>query len=291
MELHQLRYFLAVVREGGFGAAAEAEDVAQPSLSLAIKKLEQSLDAVLFDRLGRGVRLTRAGEALVPRAETILRETRDARKSVESANDPDAGTLIVGAIPTILPYGLGARLGSFRESHPRVALDVRELVTEKLVDALRAGEVDVGILALPLKHDEIVVSELYREPLLVAMPPGHALSEDTPVAMGKLTGERMLLLRGGHCFRDDVLTACHRAKVEFSSVFESDQLASIFSMVASGFGVSLIPGFAAPWALGCTLKPVAPASVRRVGYALAPGHHATPLQKRFITWLRSQKWT
>lgn len=291
MEIHQLRYFLAVVRAGSFGGAAEAEDVSQPSLSQAIKKLELELNVPLFDRLGRSVRLTAYGEALVPRAEAILRETESARQAVEAAHDPEGGTLVVGAIPTLLPYAMAEKLARYRREHPRVSLVVRELITEKLVEALRTGEVDVGVLALPLKHEELVVSELFREPLLVAMPPGHALAEKTPVELGKLTGERLLLLRGGHCFRDDVLTACHRAQMEFESSFESDHLSSIFAMVANGFGVSLIPGLAAPWAVGCKVQPMSPARVRRVGYAQAAGHYQRPVQKKFIAWLRAQKWT
>lgn len=290
MELHQLRYFLAVVRSGGFARAADEEGVAQPSLSQQIKKLESSLGVELFHRLGRSVKLTRYGEALVPHAEAILRNTQEARKAVEAVNRDDAGSLTVGAIPTILPYALVQPFAEFRRQFPKVTLEIRETTTDKLIDGLRAGEIDLAILALPIKQEEIICSELFREPLLAALPARHPLAGQKTIDLAALQHERMLLLREGHCFRDDVLTACSRAKVELNQVFESDHLASLIALVETGFGVSLIPGMAASQASGCALPQVRPAGFRRIGYAQAAGHVATPLQKRFVDWLRRWNW-
>jgi len=290
VELQQLRYFLAVARTGSFVRAAEEEGVAQPSLSMQIKRLEASLKVPLFDRLGRGVKLTRYGEQLRVRAEEILRQVTEAEKQLASLQQPDRGRLTVGVIPTVLPYAMVRPMAVFRAQFPMVDLDIRESTTEKLIEGLRSGQVDLAILALPLKQPEIVCSELFREPLMVAVPMDHPLAGVSALALPQLSAERMLLLREGHCLRDDVLTVCSSAKVQFQQIFESDHLASIFSLVANGFGVSIVPGLSATEALHCKLVPLEPKAVRRIGYAQVRGHHALPVQKRFIEFLRKWKW-
>lgn len=291
MDLHQLRYFLTVARTGSFVRAAEEENVAQPSLSQQIKKLEIALGVPLFDRLGRGVRLTHYGQALVGRAEQILLSVGEAEKELASLQHPDRGRLTVGVIPTVLPYAMAKPMAAFRAQAPLVDLDIRESTTEKLMEGLRTGALDLAVIALPVRQPEIVCSELFREPLLVAVPEGHALASRPRLAVPQLLSERMLLLREGHCLRDDVLTVCSRAKVQFQQVFESDHLTSIFSLVANGFGISIVPALAAAEARGCALIPLEPRGVRKIGYAQVRGHHSLPLQKRFISFLRGYKWS
>lgn len=292
MEIHQLRYFLALARSGSFVRAAEEERVSQPSLSQQIKKLETSLGYPLFDRLGRSVRLTRFGEALQPHAEAVLRNVAEARKALDTVGRPDAGRVVLGAIPTILPYALVEPLAAFRQEYPRVELQVAEQTTENLIEGIRNGVVDVAVLALPIKHPEIVCAELYREPILVALPASHSLATaNEPVPLAALRGERMLMLREGHCLRDQVLTVCTRSRVQFEHMFESDQLTSILAMVASGFGISLVPESATRLAQGCAFLATQPATFRRVGYAQAAGHHAMPVQKRLIQFLRRWTWS
>jgi LysR family transcriptional regulator, hydrogen peroxide-inducible genes activator len=289
MELNQLRYFVVVARTGSFVKAAEECGVAQPSLSQQIKKLETGIGAPLFDRLGRGLKLTRYGEALLPAAQDIIRKTIETGKQMASLQRDDQGKLTIGVIPTILPYSMARPLAAFRDEHKNVELEIQESTTEKLLEGLRAGQIDIAILALPIKQPEIVCSELFREPLMVAVPESHPLSKAKALAVPQLVSERMLLLRDGHCLRDDVLTVCSRARVQFQQVFESDHLASIFALVASGFGVSIVPALSAPNS-GCHLLPLEPASVRRIGYAQVKGHHSLPVQKRFIQFLRKWKW-
>jgi LysR family hydrogen peroxide-inducible transcriptional activator len=286
----QLGYFLSVVREGSFVKAAVERDIAQPSLSQQIKKLEDELGAPLFDRLGRSVKLTPYGKALVPHAEAVVRQIEEARQAIEALRSPTAGSIRVGVLPTILPYAMVAPFAAFQEQNPAVRLEIVENTTERLIEALRLGALDLAILALPLKHPEIVFSELLREPLLAALPPGHPLASESSVAICQLSGERMILLREGHCLRNDVLTTCTRANVEFTQVFESDQLGSIFAMVAAGFGISLVPALAAPQATGCKLLPVKPQAMRRIAYAIAAGHTLVPVQKSFIAFLRKYAW-
>ncbi len=270
--------------------AAVERDIAQPSLSQQIKKLEDELGAPLFDRLGRSVKLTPYGKALVPHAEAVVRQIEEARQAIEALRSPTAGSIRVGVLPTILPYAMVAPFAAFQEQNPAVRLEIVENTTERLIEALRLGALDLAILALPLKHPEIVFSELLREPLLAALPPGHPLASESSVAICQLSGERMILLREGHCLRNDVLTTCTRANVEFTQVFESDQLGSIFAMVAAGFGISLVPALAAPQATGCKLLPVKPQAMRRIAYAIAAGHTLVPVQKSFIAFLRKYAW-
>lgn len=290
MDLQQLRYFLSVARTGSFVRAAEEENVAQPTLSQQVKRLEAALRVPLFDRLGRGVKLTPFGEALEPRAQEILRQVLETEKLLGGMQEADGGRLTVGVIPTVLPYSLAGPLAEFRARYPRVELEVREGTTERLIEGLRVGQVDLAILALPIKQPEIVCSELFREPLLVAIPPEHRLAGEAVLALPQLLGEKMLLLREGHCLREDVLTICSRVKVQFERVFESDHLASIFSLVGNGFGVSIVPERARGAARECRLLPLEPRAVRRIGYAQVRGHHALPVQKRFIEFLRKREW-
>lgn len=290
MELTQLKYFLAVARAGSFVKAAEDLGITQPSLSQQIKKLEQELGAPLFDRLGRVLRLTRYGDELRPRAESILLAANQARQAVEAVHSPDRGRLAIGVIPTILPYAMVEPLSKFRRENPLVEMIVEELTTDKLVDMLRQGLIDVAILVLPIKQEEIVCSELFREPLLAALPCGHRLENSEAVSLAELTQEPMLLLREGHCLREDVLTACTRAKAEFPQSFETDQLSSILALTAAGFGVSLVPALACGMTRGCRFVATKPKAFRRVGYAQAAGHTALPLQKRFVKYLRDYAW-
>jgi LysR family transcriptional regulator, hydrogen peroxide-inducible genes activator len=290
MEILQLRYFLAVARAGSFVKAAEEEGIAQPTLSQQIKKLEAELGVPLFDRLGRSVCLTRYGVELKTQAELISRQLIQASKAVEALKNSNEGTLSVGVIPTVLPYAMVAPLSAFREQFPQVKLDVREMMTEKLIEALRAGELDLAILALPIKHEEIVCSELFREALLVALPGQHPLADRASISLRELEEQPMLLLREGHCLRNEVLTACTRAKSKFSNAFESDQLESIFAMVESGFGLSLVPDMAVRHRSGCCFLPIDSKPVRRIGYALAAGHAELPLQRNFIKFLKKWEW-
>lgn len=290
MDVLQLRYFVAVARAGSFVRAAEEERIAQPSLSQQIKKLEEELGVSLFDRLGRGLKLSPYGERLLPQAEEILAKVEGAKRGVEALKCEDAGQLKVGIIPTLLPYAMVEPLAAFQKKFPLINLVMLEDTTEVLIDLLRRAELDVALLALPIKHDEIVCSELFREPLLAAVPPGHKLAKAEKIQLATLGLERMLLLREGHCLRDDVLTACKKSKAQFQHFFESDHLESILRMVAAGFGVSLVPEKAALGRSDAIFLPFEPKAVRRVGYAFASAHTALPARGTFTKFLKSWNW-
>ncbi len=290
MEAKQLRYFLAVARAGSFVKAAEAEGVAQPSLSQMIKRLEDDLGVPLFDRLGRAVRLTAHGEALLPHAEAVLREMEMARKAVDAGKSPQRGRIRLGVIPTLLPGAAAPAVRDFARQFPAIEVELFEQTTERLIERLRLGDLDLALLALPIKHDEIVCSELFREPLLAAVPPGHEMAGSRSVPLARLKGEKLLLLREGHCLREDVLEACTRARADFETIFESDQLDSLLALVEAGFGVSLVPATAARRNCEGRFLAVEPPAYRRVGYAFTRGHYTLPAQRTFVRFLKQYPW-
>jgi LysR family hydrogen peroxide-inducible transcriptional activator len=290
MDLLQLRYFLAVARAGSFVKAAEEERIAQPSLSQQIKKLEDSLGVSLFDRLGRGLKLSPFGEQLLPKAESILQQLDSARRTIQSLKDESSGQVKIGIIPTLLPYAMVEPLAAFQQQFPAINLVLIEDQTETLINHLRHGELDVALLALPIKHEEIIVAELFKELLLAAVPHGHKLAREQHLQLAKLSPERMLLLREGHCLRDDVLTACNRSKAQFHHFFESDHLESILRLVAANFGVSLVPQKAIAGRADATFLPFEPRAHRRIGYAFSRAHTALPSRKTLLTFLKSWPW-
>lgn len=287
MEIRQLRYFCAIAREGTFVKAAEAEGVSQPSLSQQIRKLEDELGVPLFDRLGRGLKLTSYGLSLYERAQDILRRTAEAEREIQSLSQGVSGTLRVGCIPTILPYFLAPNLSGFNAGYPEADIQIVERRTSRLVEQMQAGELDLAVIALPVEGDDLLVRELFREPLLAALPPSHPLVGRGAVSLTALESEKMLLLREGHCLRNDVLTGCRQSQVRFLNLFESDNLASIFALVSAGAGSSIVPQMAAAAAGGCKLAPIQEPVVRRIGYARVKGHFVSPLQKVFTDWLKT----
>jgi LysR family transcriptional regulator, hydrogen peroxide-inducible genes activator len=244
VELHQLRYFCAVARAGNFTRAAEEQHVAQPSLSQQIRKLEDELGAKLFDRFPRFARLTDFGKAFLPRAHAILRQVGEARTEIQEMSRAEVGTVVVGAIPTIAPYFLGPVLARFLRRHPAVSVRVTEEITPVLLDFLHSGRVDILLLALPVRGEELVSEELFQEPLFAALPEGHRLAARHSVRLAEIRNDPFLLLKDGHCFRENTLAACRRSRVAPNVVFESGQFSTILSMVATGMGVSVVPAMA-----------------------------------------------
>lgn len=288
MEFHQLRYFCSVAQTGSFTRAAEQQNVAQPSLSQQIQKLEEEIGAPLFERLGRGVRLTPCGEDLLPRAQTILREAEDAKRALEVRRGTTAGRLRVGVIPTIMPYWLAPRVNRFLKRCPDVDLLLIENTTARLVESLQSGDLDLALLSLPISNQDLICSELFREPVLLAVPPKHDLAQKPCVDAKELKSERLLILREGHCFRDDAVAVCKRARLQPNVIFESDQFSSIFALVAAGVGVSLVPQMAASAATSCKVVPLGVESYRRVGYAQVKRRFRSPALTAFIDWLKKE---
>jgi LysR family hydrogen peroxide-inducible transcriptional activator len=246
MELHQLRYFVAVAETGSFTRAAEREGVTQPTLSEQIMRLEdrhKGLGKRLFDRLGRKVVLTDAGHELVGRAQAILAAVDEARRAV--MNSAEGGQLRVGAIPTIAPFLLPGTVARVRQSHPAVQLQLKEDLTERLLADLLAGDLDVGVMALPVRDDRLHAERLFSEPLVMALPAAHRLRKKAEVKLGDVVDEPFILLDDMHCFGDQVLSFCRRGGVEPKVVCRGEQIVTLLAMVGAGQGVTVVPEMAA----------------------------------------------
>jgi LysR family hydrogen peroxide-inducible transcriptional activator len=252
MTLTELRYIVAVARERHFGRAAEACFVSQPTLSLAVKKLEEELDVKLFERGGSEVSVTPLGEAIVRQAQVVMEQAAAVKEIAKSGKDPLSGPLKLGIIYTIGPYLLPDLVRQAIERVPQMPLMLQEHFTVKLLDMLRSGEIDCAIMAEPFPDTGLAVAPLYDEPFMVAVPRSHPLAKRKKVSSQELKQETMLLLGTGHCFRDQVLEVCPEF-ARFSSnadgirkSFEGSSLETIKHMVASGMGVTVVPQLSVP---------------------------------------------
>lgn len=244
MELQQLRYFVAVADLKNFTRAAEQCLVAQPSLSQQIAKLERSLGKPLFKRARRGVTLTEAGELLYDQATTILRLVEDARESVKEPAGLE-GRVRIGAIPTIAPYLLPRVLRDFLRQCPQVQIEVHEDLTAQIVKSCTTGDLDVGLVALPIPEGTLHVEVLFREELLVAIPSQHAFSRKKQVSIQQLSREPFVLLSEAHCLGQHVVSFCREKECPPSVACRSTQLLTVQELVGLGHGLSLIPAMAA----------------------------------------------
>ena len=290
MELHQLRYFCAVAETGNFSRAAEQSHISQPSLSQQILKLEEELGARLFDRLGRSVRLTELGKTFLPRARAVLRELEAAKGDVVERKEFVGGPVTVGVIPTIGPYFLPRILTSFSLKFPQVRLTIVEEITPVLLDRLRAGAIDVAILALPIRGHEFETSPLLTERLFAALPKRHRLAKRKALSLKDLRSEPFLLLRDGHCFRDTAVAACDRARLHPQIVFESGQFSSLLSMVGAGMGVSIVPEMAIERNLPCRYVHIADEQAARIiGTVVLRGRSLTRAHFAFLENLQANR--
>jgi LysR family transcriptional regulator, hydrogen peroxide-inducible genes activator len=244
MEMHQLRYVVAVARAGNFSRAAEQCHVSQPSLSQQIQKLEDELGQRLFDRMKHAVKLTPHGEAFLPRAVHILEEADAAKREATDAQHLLRGTLTFGVLPTIAPYLLPKALAVFTKKFPGVEVLVEEDTTARLLALAHRCEIDFALASEPIQDERFEVNELFAEELLLALPPGHRLTRKRAVSATDLEGERLIVMKEGHCLGDQVLGFCDRRDVRPSISFRSAQLETILALVLSGLGISLIPAMA-----------------------------------------------
>jgi len=245
MELRQLRYFVAAAETGSISRAAERCAVAQPTVSQQIRQLERSLGAPLFDRLGRGVALTPAGRALLPRARRILSEVAETKAGLAEDLGAGRGRLVIGAIPTMAPYVLPPAMAALRAAYPECDLSVREDLTERLVDALVANEVDVAVTSAPIEHDLIDLEVVGEEPLLVVVSSEHPLAGGADLSLADLREQPAVSLHGMHCLGRQIAGFCSARRVRPNVVCHTAQLATVLEMVRVGLGVSLAPAMAA----------------------------------------------
>ncbi|UXH78506.1 hydrogen peroxide-inducible genes activator [Roseateles amylovorans] len=273
MTLTELRYIVAVARERHFGRAAEACFVSQPTLSVAIKKLEEELDVKIFERGANEVSMTPLGEDIVRQAQSVIEQASAIKDIAKRGKDPLDGALRLGIIYTIGPYLLPELVKHCIEHYPRMPLMLQENFTQKLLDMLRTGELDCAIMAEPFPDAGLAVAPLYDEPFVVAVPAVHPLAKRSSISAEELKAETMLLLGNGHCFRDHVLEVCPefaRFSTDAEGIrksFEGSSLETIKHMVASGMGVTVVPALSVPAQVQDHLRYIpfeAPAPTRRV---------------------------
>ena len=256
MTLTELRYVVAVARERHFGRAAETCFVSQPTLSVAIKKLEDELGVTLFERGGSEVGVTSIGTQIVEQAKRVLEQSLAIREIAKTGKDPLNEPLRLGVIYTIGPYLLPQLVKRLIADAPQMALILEENYTTRLIDQLRHSEIDAAILALPLPEAGMMIQPLYDEEFIVAVPRDHPWKERGHVTAADLKDENMLLLGAGHCFRDQVLQVCPELEpipvsswahdVGIRRTFEGSSLETIRHMVASGIGVTVLPRTSVP---------------------------------------------
>ncbi len=251
MTLTQLRYIVAVARERHFARAAAACFVSQPTLSVAVKNLEQELGVTLFERGTAEVALTDIGGQIVAQAQRLLEQANAIGELAKQGQDPLTGPLRLGVIYTIGPYLLPPLVPALHKAAPRMPLFVEETFTSRLLELLKQGEIDAAILALPFAEPGIETAPLYDEDFVVVLPAGHAWEKRKTIPAADLKQDTMLLLGAGHCFRDQVLQVCPEIS-RFSTgegmqrTFEGSSLETIRHMVASGIGISVMPASAVP---------------------------------------------
>jgi len=279
--IRQLEYALAVAELRHFGRAARSCHVTQPALSTQIQTLEELLGVRLFERSRRGVLVTAAGEAVLAHARRALRAVDDLVEAASLERAPLSGELRLGVIPTVAPYWLPRWLPGVRRHYAKLRLLLREDQTERLVEGLREGSLDLLLLALPIPGDDLESLALFEEPFVVALPAGHRLTEAAAIAESSLDGESVLLLGDGHCLRDQALAVCRHAGAEEAGV-RATSLNTLVQMVANGLGITLLPVSAVPVELrgmrDIVTRPLVPASQRTIGFVW---RRASPRAREF----------
>lgn len=274
--LRQLQFLTALRAQGSFVAAAEAVGVTQPTLSAGIKELEASLGTVLVERGRSGAALTPAGEQAAERAARALSEVEDLVRAVHDAGKPFAGVFRLGAIPTIAPFLLPRVLPVLKRKFPRLSLQMREDLTSRLVDQLKARTLDAAVIALPYAAPGIATMPVAEDEFLFLCPEGHPLAARNDLSPEHLRGEDVLLLEDGHCLREHALSVCRAPPGKRNADVGATSLHTLVQMVAGGMGVTLLPKLAAEGgaAMGAhvSIRPFAkPIVGRSIGVAWREG--------------------
>ena len=244
ISMKHLRYFKSLTHHRHFGQAAEACSISQPALSLQIKELEEILGTPLVERGARKIHLTSLGEAIMPRIEAIILAVDELKDLARASTSPLLGRLRIGVIPTIAPYFLPAAIRELKKDHPKLDLQPREAITQKLVDDLMEGKLDVAIVALPISNPSLNEITLFDEEFVLVRP---KKDEKKPIPnIEKIQGMKLLLLEEGHCFREQALSFCKISPPRELSTIEGNSLSTLVQMVGADLGVTLIPAMAIP---------------------------------------------
>jgi len=241
MNLRALQYFVKLADLRHFSKAADACFVSQPTLSTQIKKLEEELGVQLVERAPKMIMLTPVGEEIADRARLVLSDIEQIRTVARRSSNPEEGVLRLGLFPTLAPYFLPHVVPTVRERYPSLRLQLAEEKTEDILRMLRQGQLDAGILALPLSGDGMEIEVLFEEPFVLALPADHALAKRSRVSMSDLRGAELLLLEEGHCLRDHALEVCALADAHERVDFHATSMETLRQMVAADVGITLMP--------------------------------------------------
>ena len=250
MTLTELKYIIAVARERHFGRAAEACFISQPSLSVAVRKLEEELGVHIFERRSQEVSLTPVGENIVEQAQKVLDEVRRIEELAVQGKDPLCGPLRLGAIFTISPYLMPGLVHKMLHLAPKMPLILSENYTVNLLEQLRSGDIDVAIMALPINEPGLMFMPLYDEDFVVAVPHDNPWAQRTEIHPDEVRSGKLLLLGKGHCLRDQILEACPESvprkngATAIQKTVEGSSLLTIHHMVAQGLGITVLPSSA-----------------------------------------------
>lgn len=244
MNLRDLTYFVKLAELGHFGRASEACNVSQPTLSMQLKKLEQTLGVALFERTRHKVLPTEAGLRLLVKARAILQLAEEMTAISKANADPLAGEMTLGVFPTLAPYLLPLAMPAIKKRLPGLSVRLLEEKTADLLEKLEAGKLDCALLALPVTHPGIEAQPIFSEPFLFACPPSHPLAQKKRLNLSDLDGHNLLLLDEGHCLREQALAVCRRIGAKESDNFRATSLETLRQMVAAGTAATLIPRLA-----------------------------------------------
>jgi LysR family hydrogen peroxide-inducible transcriptional activator len=244
MNLRDIKYLVAVADLRHFGRAAALCHVSQPTLSMQLKKLEETLDVKLFERSNRKVLLTSAGEAVVARARLVLDASEQMVQAAKAAHDPLAGEITLGVFPTLAPYLLPLVMPVITKYLPKLSVNLLEEKTDTLITQLESGQIDCALLAQPVRSTLLLSEPLFEEPFTLAVSAGHALAARKKIQTDDLDGHTLLLLDEGHCLREQALSVCQRIGAQESQHFRATSLETLRQMVASGSAMTLIPKLA-----------------------------------------------
>ncbi len=276
MNLRDLKYLVALAEHRHFGRAAAASFVSQPTLSTQIRKLEEELGVMLFERAPRNVMLTPVGREMVERARRVLADIDQMTEIARRSQDPDAGSIRLGMFPTLGPYLLPHVLPGLREQFPCLEILLVEEKTDALLERLREGRLDAALLALPIHDDQLQVEPLFDEPFLLAVPRQHPLAMKTSLSIHELDRVPLLLLEEGHCLRDQALDVCRLAGAGERDGFRATSLETLRQMVAAGVGLTLLPVL--------SVQPPVPPSP---DIALLPFRGESPHRRIALVWRKS----
>ncbi len=281
MKLRDLSYFVVLAQTLHFGKAAELSHVSQPTLSVQIKKLEDRLGVILIERDNKNVRLTPEGKVIAAQAQKVLHEIEAIKTYAKAVQDPLAGDLHVGIIPTLGPYLLPQAISALHKQLPKLSLWLTEAHTSVLLEQLQTGTLDLAILALPVAADNLQVIPLFTEPFYFAVHHTHPLAKKKNISPKDIVGEQLLLLTDGHCLRDQALEFCQQHLSQPLGDFKATSLETLRHMVAQGLGASLMPELATrevhPNIRYIPFKNKAPG--RQLGLVFRKTHVRTPLMQ------------